>query len=248
MFKNTKLLLSYLSFFLLCATLTHMSILSAYASQTVQELDSAQLAETLQNTYSKLTSLEFNFTQVTRTGGRERHGAGNAVFYRSTLSPEKNVQTNSVMRWNYTSPDEQIITNDGETLSIYTKKDQQILMTPANELESDITFAFLSGSKKLLDDFLATKPNDRFSFSIPGKDIRGLQLIPRTPHSQVKAIHMWFDDTFVIHNLIIEDHFDSVTELIFTNILLDKIPADNPRKVQEILHFPIPAGTEIISQ
>ena len=210
--------------------------------------DSLQLAKKLQSVYGKLISLEFDFTQLTRTSGRERHGSGNAVFYRTGDSQENNVVKNSIMRWNYTRPDQQIIINDGENITIYTEKDKQLLKTSAEELESDITYAFLSGAKRLLDDFVAEKPTNRFSFSIPGKTVSGLQLIPRKPHSQVKAVHLWFDNNFLIRNLIIEDHFDSVTELNFTNILRDNISPNNAKKVAEIINFSIPPGTEIISQ
>ncbi len=216
----------------------------AMQSQVISGVE--EKAINLQNTYSQLISLEFDFTQITRTGGRERHGAGDAIFYRSTNS--KNIKRSSVMRWNYQIPDEQIITNNGEKIAIYTKKDQQMLITPASELESDITYAFLSGSKQLLDDFTTGEPDTRFSFSITGINISSLQLIPKQPHSQVKAIHVWFDETFTIHKIIIEDHFDSVTELHFTNIQLNKLPKNNASKILEITHIQIPPGTEIISQ
>ncbi|NOX80388.1 MAG: hypothetical protein GXP57_04760 [Deltaproteobacteria bacterium] len=39
-------------------------------------------ATSLQNLYRGLVSLSFDFSQVTRTGGRERLGRGNAVFFR----------------------------------------------------------------------------------------------------------------------------------------------------------------------
>ena len=61
----------------------------------------------------------------------------------------------SVMRWNYAEPDKQVIINDGETLFIYTEKDRQLIKTPAQEIESDITYAFFAGTRNLLDDFEA---------------------------------------------------------------------------------------------
>jgi outer membrane lipoprotein carrier protein len=247
MFKIIKQFLLHLSLIVFFNILIFCNQ-AASAAQTIATIDIEQQAKHIQNIYSKLTSLEFNFTQITRTGEREKTGTGNAVFYRAIRSSDKNNKRTNAMRWNYSSPDEQIITNDGENITIYTKKDQQMLITPADALESDITFAFLSGSKKLLDDFLVEKPDTRFSFSLPGKDIQSLQLIPREPHSQVKAIHIWFDETYIIHSLIIEDHFDSVTDLNFTNIQLDHIKDNSAVKLEEILHFPIPPETEIISQ
>ncbi len=195
----------------------------------------------MQDIYRDLTSLGFDFSQLTRTGGRERQGAGSAVFYRPGNSP-------GVMRWNYTQPDTQIILNDGSKLSIYTKGDNQVIVTSAKELQSDITYAFFAGTRDLLDDFNAAPAGDRFIVRSAVKDLQSVQLIPKQPHSQIKALHIWFDDTFLIRRLIIEDHFDSVTELTFSNIKLNALPADSKQTLAELLKLDLPPGTEVISQ
>ncbi|NOQ46370.1 MAG: hypothetical protein GQ559_06815, partial [Desulfobulbaceae bacterium] len=150
--------------------------------------------------------------------------------------------------WNYTEPDKQVIINDGSQLSIYTKKDKQMLVIPADELNSDITYAFFAGHKNLLDDFKAEPPEKRFIFSTASSSLQSVQLVPRTPHPQVKSIHLWFDGSALIHHLIIEDHFDSVTELSFSNIVLNGIAANDPKQLQKILDLALPPGTEIITQ
>jgi len=76
-----------------------------------------QQVEKIQDIYRDLTSLSFYFSQLTRTGGRGRQGAGTAIFYRPGSKP-------GVMRWDYTEPDTQIILNDGKKLSIYTQTGQ----------------------------------------------------------------------------------------------------------------------------
>jgi outer membrane lipoprotein-sorting protein len=195
----------------------------------------------LQDIYRDLTSLSFDFSQVTRTGGRARQGAGNAIFYRPAGKP-------GIMRWNYIEPDTQVILNDGSKLSIYNKADNQLIVTSAGEMQSDITYAFFAGTRNLLDDFTAGPAGDRFIFSTGDKNMRVVQLIPRTPHAQIKALDLWFDADFLIRKLIIEDHFDSITELIFTNIKLNELPADSADTLAELLRLDLPPDTEIISQ
>jgi outer membrane lipoprotein carrier protein len=201
-----------------------------------------QQVEKIQDKYRALTSLSFDFSQVTRTGGRERRGAGNAVLYRPINKP-------GVMRWNYTNPDTQIILNDGSRLSIYTKTDNQLIVTSAEELQSDITYAFFAGTRNLLDDFTARPADTRFIFRAAGqKDIQAVQLVPRKPHPQVKALHLWFNQDFLIRKLILEDHFDSVTELSFTNIRLNTLTADSEKALTDLLRLDLPPNTEVISQ
>ncbi len=207
-----------------------------------------QIALELQQHYSGLTSLQFSFSQITGSGGRKRHGMGDAVFVRTgkTNPPGKTVP--SVMRWNYHQPDKQIIINDGKNISIYTEKDRQQLVTSANEMDSDITYAFLTGTKNPLDDFKTDYADARFHFSIPGTRLDGLQLIPKEPHSQVQVIHLWYDEQLIIHKIIIEDHFDTLTELVFADIRLNSLQGKDQQEIDRIIGFIPPEGTEIITQ
>jgi len=201
-----------------------------------------QQVEKIQQLYRALTSLSFDFNQITRTGNRSREGSGNAVFYR----PGNNKP--GVMRWNYTAPDSQIILNDGNTLSIYTRNDRQVIITSAEELQSDITSAFFSGTRNLLDDFTPLPSADRFVVHAEGMELQAVQLLPRKPHAQIKKIHLWFDKNFIIQRLILEDHFDSITELTFSNIKLNPLPVHSAETLASIVQLDLPSDTEIIRQ
>jgi outer membrane lipoprotein carrier protein len=212
-----------------------------------------QQAEKLQNFYNSLTSIAFDFTQITRTGTRERYGRGNAVFVKpgNRNQEEKNDNSDrakkSVMRWNYTEPDKQVIINDGTTLIIYTDRDKQLIKTSSRELDTDITYAFFAGTKNLLDDFEALPGSSNFIFSST-VDLQVIRLVPRKPHNQIKAVQIWFDKKYVIRHLVIEDHFDSRTELTFDNISINTLQADDREQIEKIVSFPVPPGTEIITQ
>jgi len=209
------------------------------------------LALDLQNKYRSMTSLTFSFDQVTRTGPRERLGKGKALFYRFRTPVEEGREDRatlqSVMRWNYIEPDPQIIVSDGETLSIYTEKDRQLIRTPAEELESDITYAFFAGTRNLLDDFRAESPEETFDFSY-GTGLHSLLLVPRHPHNQIMDVQVWFDSEGLIHYLRMRDHFDSVTELRFDSIQVNSLAPGDRKTLEQIINFPIPAGTEIITR
>lgn len=217
------------------------------------EIAPLQTARQLQEYYSRMTSITFDFTQITRTGSRERYGKGNAVFIKQQ-NPDQETQhakgnsiIKSVMRWNYSEPDKQIIINDGTTLSIYTDKDKQLIKTSSRELDTDITYAFFAGTRNLLDDFEALSANDSFIFS-SAENLQAIKLVPRTPHNQIKTIQIWSDDNKIIRHLVIEDHFDSQTELNFENISVNSLQTGDKEKIEAIISFPIPPGTEIITQ
>ncbi|GAB4341012.1 MAG: hypothetical protein Kow0089_15080 [Desulfobulbaceae bacterium] len=212
------------------------------------------LALELQNRYGSLTSLTFTFDQVTRTGARERTAGGKATFYRYRPVVEEKGEADAplpevrnIMRWDYTEPDTQIILSDGETLSIYSAKDRQLIRSPASELESDITYAFFAGKRGLLDDFEPRPPDDTIVVS-HGEKLRALLLVPKTPHNQIRDVQLWVDDAGLIRHLLIRDHFDSVTELDFTDVRTDTLPPGDRRTMEELTSFFMPPGTEIISR
>ncbi|MHB8808474.1 MAG: LolA family protein [Desulfobulbaceae bacterium] len=242
-----------------CPTLSTIVLLLALllpcqplpAKESLEPEAEAQ-ARALQHLYAGLTSLTFDFAQITRTGSRERTGQGHAVFYKpaAAATPGKTADQDlprSVMRWNYAEPDHQVIINDGKTLLIYTEKDKQLIKTPAKELESDITYAFFSGTRNLLDDFEAQAPAEEVLSSRVGAQ-QTLLLVPRTPHNQIKAVQIWFDERGVIQRLLLTDHFDAETELRFSRIVLNSLPPGDRQQLETIISFQPPPGTEVITR
>lgn len=201
-----------------------------------------QQVEKIQQFYRSLTSLSFEFKQITHSNGRTREGAGNSVFYRTS-------STNAgIMRWDYTSPGKQIIVNDGKELSIYTEKDKQLLIMSAQKLQSDITYSFFVGKRDLKQDFNLLPVDSRYAASADTQSDIAVQLIPKQPHGQIKSLHFWFSQDSKIKRLIMEDHFETTTELLFSNIQFNALPADSPRTVAQLIQLNIPSGTEIIRQ
>lgn len=227
-------------FFIL--SLLFLFLLTATSARAASEVELRQHIENIQKLYRNLTSFSFDFRQITRSGGRNRHGAGSSVFYRPASGNP------GIMRWNYTEPDKQIILNDGKKLSVYTQKDKQVLVSSAAELESDITYSLFAGNRNLNDDFIVKPAESRFVPSEIGQGVQVAQLVPKQPHGQIKAVHVWFDDKSMIQKLVMEDHFDTLTELVFSSIKFNALPAGSAKTVEELVRLDLPPGTEVVEQ
>ena len=203
----------------------------------------ADIGARLQAKYNRIKSLTFDFTQNTsgQLAGRGGSGNGQAYFLKTG--------SGSKMLWNYSSPDKQVILSDGATLSMYFAKLKQMIITPADSLQQDITYSFFSGAGNLENDFQTLPPDpevgmtdtDRESFKI-------IKLIPKTQRSQVSTIHVWVTSDSLIQRMEIRDSFDTVTILNFSNIKVDSLPAENSQAIKSLFSFTPPEGTEIIHQ
>ncbi len=202
----------------------------------------------LQKKYQQLRSLEFEFSQTTQTSGRIKQGAGNAVFFRPGVLDKPAGTNQGIMRWNYIEPTAQTIINDGKELSIYTPQDKQLIVSSAQEMESDITYAIFTGTKSLLDEFEASPADKLFILNDPPAGFEAILLIPRQPHPQVKRVQLWLNGDFTIHRLLMEDHFGAMTELTFAKVRLNTLPQGDGNQVQALLKLDLVPGTETIRQ
>ena len=203
----------------------------------------------LQKKYQQLQSLEFDFSQSTLTSGRMKQGNGNAFFYRPSIKHGRSsLPQSGIMRWNYTTPTEQTIINDGKELSIYTPIDKQLIVSPVQEMESDITYATFTGTKNLLDEFMAAPADTRFLLNEPPTGFTAVLLTPRQPHPQVKRLQLWLNNDLTIYRLLMEDHFGALTELTFTSVRFNTLPAGSAQQRQSLMQLDLPPDTEIIRQ
>ncbi len=236
-----------LSFFTTLFLVTGMAFSSLLAASPKKS--SEEIILQVQKKYQQLQSLEFDFSQSTLTSGRMKQGSGNAVFYRTSVQPGRSpLPQNGIMRWNYTTPTEQTIINDGKELSIYTPVDKQLIVSPVQEIESDITYAIFTGTRNLLDEFVAAPADTLFLLNEPPTGFTAVLLTPRQPHPQVKRIQLWLNNDLTIYRLLMEDHFDALTELTFTKVRFNTLPAGNAQQRRTLLELDLPSDTEIIRQ
>ena len=196
-----------------------------------------EIAQKLQTTYEKAQSLvaDFNQTTTMKFSSRIRQGSGTMVFRK----PGR-------MRWDYVTPDYQVLISDGETISMYFAKNRQMIVSDAKEyLQSDVTYSFFTGNGNILKDF-----------EVSGSDIYPepenaflIKMSPKSVHPQVASIYLWINhDTFLITHMQILDHFDTVTDLFFDNIKINSDRYGNSVINDDLFVFKPPDGTEIIKQ
>lgn len=199
------------------------------------------IAKRLQDNYDRMKSLTFQFYQDTRgeTVGRARKGSGNAAFIKDGAG--------SRMRWDYISPSRQVLLSDGKRFSMYFAELNQMIVSPAESLENDLTYSFFSGKGNLLRDF-RIHPEDTDFNTESGSDFDVLKLVPITPHSQVQDIHIWVTHDSLIRRIKIRDHFGTITVLNLSTILEDGLQDKSREEIDALFSFTPPEGTEIIEQ
>jgi outer membrane lipoprotein carrier protein len=203
----------------------------------------AQLASRLQEYYQKITSLSFSFTQKTsgQMSGRQKSGKGNGILAKTAQGPR--------VRWNYTTPDRQVLISDGQTISMYFEKLNQMIITPVDTAQIDFLFALFTGTNPLADTFHLLPPHEGGSQEITGShdSLNTLQLAPKQPESQIKQIQLWIDEELLIRRIELIDFFDTRTILDFSDITINPLDARDAA-VASIFSFTPPEGTEIIKQ
>ena len=202
-----------------------------------QDTNPFEVAGKLQKTYANAKNIVADFNQITsmKLSPRIRQGAGKLIF----LKPGR-------MRWDYMMPDYQVLISDGETISMYFEKSNQMIISNAKDyLQSDVTYSFFAGTGDIIQDFDISSPD--FENVQPNTHL--IKLIPKTTHPQVSFMHAWITvGTFLIEHLRIVDHFETVTDLFFTKITIDGDFYDKRKIEDDIFTFTPPADTEIIEQ
>jgi outer membrane lipoprotein carrier protein len=200
-----------------------------------QTLDAQEVAQKLQNTYEKAETVVANFNQSTvmKFSSRVRQGTGTMIFRK----PGR-------MRWDYITPDYQVLISDGETISMYFEKSNQMIVSNAKDyLQSDVTYSFFAGTGDILKDFDVSEPD--FTNSYANSFL--IKLTPKSSHPHVSSIHVWVSHkTFLIIHLQIVDHFDTVTNLFFDNIQINTDLYGSNEIKEDLFFFIPPANTEII--
>ncbi len=199
------------------------------------------VAARLQTRYDMIDSLTFNFIQNTsgEMSGRPRRASGRAAFVK--------LKGKSYMRWDYTTPDKQVLISDGKLFSMYFAKLHQMIVTPADTLDADITYSFFTGKGSLQHDFYI-RPADEEYQSDNNDQFKVIKLIPKTTQSQVQDIHLWVTPESLIRRINIRDQFGTVTILNLSDLKINSLIGKNPQELLDFFTFVPPKGTEIIRQ
>ncbi len=199
------------------------------------ELKALEIVALMQKTYENTANITAQFSQTTTLGFNQRQRKG---------SGEVTIEKSGRMRWDYVLPDRQVLVSDGKVFAMYIARDKQMITGDAGQyLESDITYAFLSGAGDIQRDFVIELLADQGQVAPETCAGYHLKLTPQKAHPQVDFLEVWVNcKSFLLDRIQVVDHFGSVTDLIFSNIQVDQLIADG------FFSFSPPAGTEIIKQ
>jgi outer membrane lipoprotein carrier protein len=148
------------------------------------------------------------------------------------------VKRPGMMRWEYISPDPQIIVTDGDRLWIYRPEDNQVMVGSAPAFFKDGKGAgFLSDMKLLRAKFTVFLENSNVA---EGEDYH-LKLIPEDESLELAAIILVVDpETYIIKNIVTYNAYDDETRIRMTNYNFDINLDDN------MFYFAIPKGVDIL--
>jgi outer membrane lipoprotein carrier protein len=130
------------------------------------------IAARLQARYDTMRSLSFSFFQDIQgeMSGRPRQGSGQAFFVKKDGKAR--------MRWDYTTPEQQVLISDGETFAMYFAHLKQQIISPAAALDSDLTYAVFTGKGMIKNDF-HIRPADEDEQSTNENDYKVIKIIPK---------------------------------------------------------------------
>ncbi|MHB1014969.1 MAG: LolA family protein [Desulfurivibrionaceae bacterium] len=206
-----------------------MSLALFPASGRCAVLTPLELAQKLQARYDETKTMSADFKQTTMVPmtTRKRIGAGKLIIFK----PGR-------IRWDYLTPDRQVLISDGKKVSMYIASSFQMIVQPVSQyINSDVTYAFFTGTGNIIRDFNVL-PSERQADA----GLKVIKLVPKVAHPQVEYLQVWIDENFMVRRLEIVDHFGSITDLAFSNI------RRNEPVPPETFVFTPPLGTEIIEQ
>lgn len=195
----------------------------------------------LQKRYDDILSITFTFYQDTRgeMTGRPRRGSGTGLFYRD--------KSKNYMRWDYSSPERQVLLSNGKRFLMYFSNLQQMIVSPAENFDADLTYSFFTGRGNLQRDF-HVRPADEDLQPYNGDEFQVIKLIPKVAHSQVQDIHLWVTSDSLIRRIRIRDHFGTITVLNLSDIKVNTLAELAEKELESLFSFSPPEGTEIINQ
>ncbi|MBE0586263.1 MAG: outer membrane lipoprotein carrier protein LolA [Desulfofustis sp.] len=203
-----------------------------------------QVVQRMQLRYQQLSSLRFSFSQETsgQFTGRPKIGRGGGILV--------NTGQQTLMRWNYDSPEQQIIISDGRTVSMYFKDLNQMIIAPADTAQTDVLLSFFTGDRALDETFLILPPEtaEEQTASTGSHQLSGAQLVPRQPHAQLSTVHLFIDNDSLIRRIDMVDHFDTRTIIDLDSIEVNPLDIQDTAAIEQVFTFTPPPGTEIIRQ
>jgi len=141
------------------------------------------------------------------------------------------------MRWEYETPDRQIIITDGKTLWVFRPEDNQVMIGKAPSFfKGGKGFSFLSDMKVIKQKFdMVLEKESKEGFFV-------LKLLPREKTYDIAEIYLWISrNTFDVVRILTYNSYGDETRIILNNIQLKKELDDS------LFSFEITEGIEVLN-
>jgi outer membrane lipoprotein carrier protein len=204
-------------------TLAGTSVAVNHAASADRSLDAT--LDALQRHYETTRSFSAKFTeQIAAVGAPVRTREGTVTFRK----PGR-------MRWNFDSPNKEIIVSNGTTVFSYDPGLNQVVETPLKDaLRAPGATEFLLGAGNIRKDFIASAPKS------PPAD--GLTYVTLRPRQGGNTIELGIErNSGDIQRLKIVDQLGNVTALAFSDL------RDNVEITDSEFDFTPPAGADIVA-
>jgi outer membrane lipoprotein carrier protein len=208
-------------------------LLLLFASRVAGAEDVHTLAQSVDQHYNHLRTLQADFTETYTGSGMERTETGTVWLAKG------GVKKPGKMRWEYRSPREKLFVSDGKDAWFYVPGDRQVRKTDARKLD-DIRspLSFLLGKSRLEKELQAlSMAPDVAPFTSGDVVLRG---VPQALADRVSEILLEINPEHQIVRILINEADGSSTEYRFVG------QKENVEIAPGRFEFHPPAGTETI--
>jgi outer membrane lipoprotein carrier protein len=177
----------------------------------------------IQDHYKHTSSFTAKFTeQLTGIGGT-KHTRGGQVWYKRP----------GMMRWEFDSPQKEIVVSDGNKLYDFQPDLNQVLELPLNRaFKSSAPLTFLLGMGDLRRDFNATVS------AVPAEHVLKVALTPKGGGDRVE---MELDSSnYDLKGAKVTDALGNTTSIAFSSVKTNVQVADS------MFHFQVPPGVDVV--
>jgi outer membrane lipoprotein carrier protein len=179
----------------------------------------------VQKTYDGIHDIQANFTQITTSASiKETQKAEGVVYFKKP----------GMMKWEYKSPEKDIIVSDGTTIWIYQQDIGQVMVGNALDNGTSISNNFLAGMGNIKKDFA-------IEMAEGDNNTHLLKLSPKTAQPNLRKLYIAVDKkTFLVIRTIVYDMLNNETKVILESI------KTNQSLSGSIFKFNIPDGIKVI--
>ena len=204
-----------------------LSLLTVYCllPTAVYANDLNAIISKLQKTYEGIQDVQANFTQLTTSASIKTTQKAEGVVY---------FKKPGMMKWEYKSPNKDIIVSDGITIWIYQQDIGQVMVGNVLDNGTSISNNFLAGIGNLKKDFdIELAEQDNIAYL--------LKLNPKMSQPNVQKLYIAVDKkTFLVIKTLVYDMMGNETKVVFENM------KTNQSLSGSIFKFKIPEGVKVV--